>query len=312
MTTVAWDIASPQDYLESTPGDSLFMTFAYTTLDVCDRDFFVRCGAASTLVTVAGAVIAFRVDLAALQCGADVEFSPGAPPGPAYRSLGNPDGLAPPLAGLSLPIMTPEKPATLMMTDFSTAPAQKRVGKPAAKGTPPHHMFAARGIQVCGWSPADNCYHVYHLENESLLKSFKINVKPQMIEAQRHHADLGHGEPHLALSSGHAVLAAATLKLEKDGASTQYKLATPHNAYVRVNDAWQKIDGGRGNELVMQQANDIVIKGFQAPDASPACTDAAARPTETLSFAAAVLDVGETPRYEETMLALATAHVMTS
>ena len=337
MSTVSWDNASPLSYIRALARrHTIAITFAYTAIDKCDRDFFTKCGTCATPVTIQGAAVAFRVDVVSalqldvfrdepvpakpvLRRNLGLFSTPQEPAGapPVYRSLTT---CAAPVYRSCAPESKPvfelpklEPDTTIKLTDFSQAPAQNHGLQPAPNCTPKCELFAVSGIQVCATVLGTGRYFVHHPYNEASRAKF-IDLMPGMETVQgRTDCD----RPRLALSSVRHVLAACVIKFEKPSpGTTVIKLSTPDHAYVWTGGvtsaSWQKLDDGRGTDLLMKRKNQVVIKDFQVPDLGPTCVDAHARPTETAAFGALVLDVGECPAYEATMLALATSHVLTA
>ena len=335
MATVSWDNASPLSYIRALAGSHpILITFAYTAIDKCDRDFFIKCGACAPLVTIRGAAVAFCVDLvSALQLDVFRKQQPVLAKPALRRNFGffssseEPDG-APPVwhsrapeskPVFNLPKLQPD--ATIKPTDSSHAPAQHHGLQPAPNGTPKCELFAVSGIQVCTTVLGTGRYFVHHPVNQAMRNKF-IDLVPTLAAAQRR-KDCS--PPRLALSSVSHALAACVIKFEKPRpgprpgpGTTVIKLSTPADAYVWTGGvtsaSWQKLDDDCGTGLVMQRKNSTVMAmaDFQVPDLRPTCVDAHARPTETVAFRALVLDVGECPAYETTMLALATSHVLTA
>lgn len=316
MATVSWDNASPLSHIRALAGrHPILITFAYTAIDKCDRDFFIKCGACAPLVTIRGAAVAFCVDLvSALQLDVFRKQQPVLAKPALFSSSEEPDG-APPV--FNLPKLKPD--ATIKPTDSSHAPAQHHGLQPAPNGTPKCELFAVSGIQVCTIVLGTGRYLLHHPVNQAMRNKF-IDLMPTLAAAQRR-KDCS--PPRLVLSSVSHVLAACVIKFEKPRpgpGTTVIKLWTPDHAYVWTGGvtsaSWQKQkqDDDCGTGLVMQRKNSTVMAmaDFQVPDLRPTCVDAHARPTETIAFRALVLDVGECPAYETTMLALATSHVLTA
>lgn len=307
--STAWDIDNVNLFLQAYMGKHTVLTFAYSDPTKCDYKFFdcLSHRGAITEVEVDGAPLAYRVDLTLLHQSTDKELQLQRNDAfyelsyPTYRSLAA--SFAPPCLQAAAP---PDD--SVQLTDFSQQSAKRQKTTPAPQGTPMCRMFTRAGIQVCTKDKVRKCYHVYHPENESSVGEF-IDLKRCMAAAQRAHKGQRHGAPTLALSCDTDLLAAAILKVEKKG----IKLVTPDNQYVWLGmhsaSPWQKIDGGRGHELVTRQARSVVIKSFEAADDSPGCMNAAARPVDVLELKAVVVNLGKTPAYEVAMLALATAHV---
>ena len=335
-----WEVKRP-DYTVLKAAERLStatIIFAYTDMPPpCILSFVKSCGAASKIIEVAGAAFAFSVDVprvrAALATDAPVPPPPRlernecfveGPGNPTYRSLGpakrakvepvagNPGFTLPALTNLDLPIMTPQAPAvskTVMVTDFSREKPDEVQGKKAEEGTDKKYAFSGDGVQMCTTMLTREGYHVFHPEKGMHKNTFVIDMKPALQQAQHRHATCGDGEPQLAVSSVRNTLAVSTLMVQRDHVCVTVKLATVHNAFHWQDGAFVKIQGGRGTDLIMEKPNTVVIKSFEAPDASPTCANAAARPKETTHFLAMVLDLAETPNYEETMLKLATQHI---
>ena len=318
--STAWDIDNVHLFLQAYMGKHTVLTFAYSDPTKCDYKFFdcLSHRGAITEVEVDGAPLAYRVDLTLLHQSTDKEIHlerndafyelscPKQPP--TYRSLAAPG---------ALPCLQAAAPPddSVQLTDFSRQSAKRQKTTPAPQGTPKFRMFTRAGIQVCTKDLIQQCYCVQHPENESSLGVF-IDLKRCMAAAQRAHKDQQHGAPTLALSCDTDLLAAAILKVEKNG----IKLVTPENQYVWLGmhsaSPWQKIDGGRGHELVTRRTRSVVIKSFEVADTSSGCMNAAARPVDVLELKAVVVETGMCfaygavgPAYEVAMLALATAHV---
>ena len=335
-----WEVKRPENTVlrSAKRGSTATIIFAYTDMPgPCILSFVKSCGAASKIIEVAGAAFAFSVDVprvrAALATDAPVPPPPRlernecfveGPGNPTYRSMGpakrakvepvadNSCFTLPALTNLDLPIMTPQAPAaskTVMVTDFSREKPEELQGKDAEEGTDKKYAFSGDGIQMCTTMLTREGYYVYHPKNGMHRNKFVIDMKPAWQHAKLRNATCGDGEPRLAVSSKHNRLAAATLMIQRDHVCVNVKLSTVHNAYHWQDGAFTKIEGGRGTDLIMLKPNTLRIKKFESPDASPTCADAAARPKETMHFLAMVLDVVETPNYEETMVKLATKHI---